>query len=211
MHTGSECATKNSRVVADVAMVTMSLSGDAEAQRQLASRLLDTVHRVVTSAMPGEASDEIVTRVQEVFVALLERDAEDLREWDPDDGPTLEDAVAQLAERRIAAILAARASDGVEIPSNSATEWTPLTGAERRAVLAKILARLDQGETLAEDGSEIEVRDFEAKGVLHTTPDLPLPLPRPQVHDPWRPSGMHVVVTIGVAIAIAVAVAVSMG
>jgi hypothetical protein len=186
-------------VSADVALVTLSLAGDAEAQRQLAIRLLDVVHRVVASH--GVEAETIPTRVQEVFVALLERDAEALRAWDPDEGPTLEECVDELARRRIEIILG-------EAPGERPGEVQPLTADARESVLAKILARLDHGETLAEDGADFLAGELEAAVDLPTTTDLESPLPDPDDRARlWRFSAVQVAVTVAVAIAVASAVA----
>jgi hypothetical protein len=195
-----------------VALVTLSLSGDAEAQRQLAIRVLDVVHREVASASVTEPREEVGKRVQEVFVALLERDAEELRAWDPDEGTTLEQCVARLSRRRVGVMLAGRSTVKPESEDERRAE-SPLEGEERDAVLAKIVARLDQGETLTEDLKNLRVGDLEAPVELATSPDLPVP-PPPAPEDRgavWRPTILHVVGTIVLAIAVASAIAIWAG
>jgi hypothetical protein len=187
-------------------MVTLSLSGDAEAQRQLAERVLDVVHRVVWSQMAAAvARDEetrasVGTRAQEVFVALLERDAEELRSWDPDEGTTLEQCIETLSRRRIALILTDRPVE------KDAKGWEPPRGPERVAMLAKIVARLDQGETLAEDPSDLHPRERHAPLELPTQREIRVP-PSDDRSAAWRPTPLHIIATIVVAIAVASAIA----
>jgi hypothetical protein len=189
-------------------MVTLSLAGDAEAQRQLAIRLLDAVHRVVAARVGAKQPETIQTRVQEVFVALLERDAEELRRWDPEDGPTLEECATLLARRRIR-ILLGEPQDADE-DSAGDVPWTPLSGAEREAVLAKIVARLDHGETLAEAAHEIRERDLDEPADLPTKPGVERPQAAPE-GAPLRFTVLQIGITVAIAIAIASAVAVWAG
>jgi hypothetical protein len=192
-------------------MVTLSLSGDAEAQRQFAVRVLDVVHRVVWSRMGAavgrgeETRATVETRVQEVFVALLERDAEALRSWDPDEGTTLDKCVEGLSRRRITLILAGRPVD-----HQSPTAWEAPRGPERDAIIARIVARLDQGETLAEDPSDLHTREPDAPLELPTQRELRVP-PSEERSTAWRPTPLHIIATILVAIAVASAIAVWAG
>ncbi len=187
--------------------MTLALAGDAGAQRQLAARLLDVVHRVVVEAIGNADANAVATRVQEVFVALLERDAEALRRWDPEDGTTLDACIVPLAKRRIAKLVS-RGPRAPSVASAASSEWTPLQGEAREAVLAKIVARLDQGETLAEHGDDdLRARELDAPREAPTQPDLPFPV-RDERNAGWQPTTVHLVTTIVLAIAIASTIAI---
>jgi RNA polymerase sigma-70 factor (ECF subfamily) len=96
----------------DVTLVQLALTGDRGAQRALASRLFDAIHREVLLATRRHATargrdprQDALDLVQEVLVALLERNGQELRRWDPSRGRNLESFVRLVARRRVARVL----------------------------------------------------------------------------------------------------------
>jgi RNA polymerase sigma factor (sigma-70 family) len=96
---------------ADWTLCQQALSGDRGAIRRLSARLLDAVHREVAQcllrwapAARRDARQEVADLVQEVLVALYERDSQELRRWDPKRGRSLDSFVRLLARRRVARI-----------------------------------------------------------------------------------------------------------
>lgn len=100
---------------ADRRLIDDALSGGTAAIRELSSRLLDAVHREVAHCMlrwaPAAHRDprqDVADLVQEVLVALFERDSQELRRWDPARGRSLDSFVRLVARRRVARILGQR-------------------------------------------------------------------------------------------------------
>lgn len=99
----------------DARLVSDALGGDRAAQRQLADRLLDTIQREVVFVLRRRASpvgrdprQEARDLVHDVLVALFERDAQELRRWDPERGRSLDSFVCLVARRRVARVLGQR-------------------------------------------------------------------------------------------------------
>jgi RNA polymerase sigma factor (sigma-70 family) len=98
--------------------IARALEGDATARRALASKLIDAVHREVAHCLLRRAAivkrdprQETADLVQEVLVALFERDGQELRRWDPERGRSLDSFVRLIARRRVARILERRRSN----------------------------------------------------------------------------------------------------
>lgn len=99
----------------DLALVERALTGDRIAQRRLAARLLDAIHREVAFVMARHANplardprQDVLDLVQDVLVVLFAQDGRELRRWDPDRGRTLESFVRLIARRRVARVLGQR-------------------------------------------------------------------------------------------------------
>lgn len=114
----------------DVALVEHALRQDRDAQRRLAARLLDSIHREVAIVMARHAAShcrdgrqDVLDLVQEVLVMLLERDAQELRRWDPQRGRSLDSFVRLVARRRVARVLGQhRGNPWALAPSDAADE-----------------------------------------------------------------------------------------
>jgi len=98
--------------VDDVTLLRMALAPDRGAQRELAARLIDPIHREVSMAMRRHAAacgrdarQDAFDVVQDVLVTLLERDARELRRWDAERGRSLESFVRLIARRKVARVL----------------------------------------------------------------------------------------------------------
>lgn len=99
----------------DLALVERALTGDRTAQRRLAARLLDAIHREVACVLTRHANplardprQEVLDLVQDVLVVLFAHDGRELRRWDPERGRTLESFVRLVARRRVARVLGQR-------------------------------------------------------------------------------------------------------
>jgi DNA-directed RNA polymerase specialized sigma24 family protein len=99
------------------------------------------------------AGHEVEDLVQEIWVALLDRDARKLRSWDPGRCVPLERFVAVIADRELASLRsrsrARRRSapliDLEAMPVHAAVDtWTPETAAVTAALLAGWRARIGQ-------------------------------------------------------------------
>jgi RNA polymerase sigma factor (sigma-70 family) len=101
--------------VTDEELVARALAGERGARRQLAEQLLESIQREVAycllrAAAPSgrDPRQEVRDMVQDVLVALFERDARELRRWDPERGRNLDSFVRLVARRRVARILGQR-------------------------------------------------------------------------------------------------------
>ena len=99
----------------DAALVKRALAGDDTARRSLARRLLGAIQREVSFSLVRfaamdrrDARQEVLDLVQDVLVSLFERDAKELRRWDPERGRSLESFVRLVARRRVARTLSQR-------------------------------------------------------------------------------------------------------
>lgn len=97
----------------DTMLIREALTGERQAQRELAARLLDTVHQEVGhcllrwSSHPFRRSrQDVRDLVQDVLVSLFECNGRELRRWDPERGRSLSSFVRLIARRRVARILA---------------------------------------------------------------------------------------------------------
>lgn len=147
----------------DVALVRRALAPERGAQRELAARLLDPIHREVSLAMRRHAAargrdarQDVLDLVQDVLLTLLERDGQELRRWDPDRGRSLESFVRLVARRKVARVLG-------QLRGNP---WAlaPVDAAPDPADLAAVV-RIEQREALEAilDGlyASMETRDAE--------------------------------------------------
>ena len=96
----------------DAKLVAEALAGRPAARRELAGRLLGPIQREVVGVLRRAAAargrdprQEVQELTQDVLVALLERDGQELRRWDPLRGRSLESFVRLVARRRVARIL----------------------------------------------------------------------------------------------------------
>lgn len=98
------------------AVLDAALDGDPEAMRRLVTMLRPVVQAEVAWTLTQRAphgrgrdpQQEVQDLVQEVFVALLERDHRRLRSWDPERGRSLKSFVRLLARHRVVAVLRSR-------------------------------------------------------------------------------------------------------
>lgn len=97
---------------ADRGLVAAAFDGDATAIRTLCDRLIDTVHAEVARCMVRQAHaarrdprQDVADLVQEVLVALFDRNSQELRRWDPQRGRSLDSFVRLVARRRVARVL----------------------------------------------------------------------------------------------------------
>ena len=102
-------------VADDEQLVAVALGGDRDARRRLAARLIDAIHREVGYCLLRRAAvsrrdprQDVADLVQEVLVSLFERDAKELRRWEPERGQSLTSFVRLVARRRVARILGQR-------------------------------------------------------------------------------------------------------
>jgi RNA polymerase sigma-70 factor (ECF subfamily) len=140
----------------DVGLVRRALAPERSAQRELAARLLDPIHREVSLAVRRHAAargrdsrQEVLDLVQEVLVSLLERGGQELRRWDPARGRTLESFVRLVARRKVARVLGqVRGNPWSLAPVDAApdpADDAPLVRIEQREVLESILDGLYAG------------------------------------------------------------------
>ncbi|MEQ9495561.1 MAG: sigma-70 family RNA polymerase sigma factor [Deltaproteobacteria bacterium] len=98
------------------AIVVAALDGDTEAMRQLVSIVRPVIQAEVAWTLRDRApigrgrdpKQEVQDLVQDVFIALLEKDGHRLRAWDPQRGRTLASFVKLLARRRVTDALRSR-------------------------------------------------------------------------------------------------------
>lgn len=126
---------------------------------RLVRRLQGVVHvrvaRVVLRC-GGAASpsfhDDLEEMAQDVFVALFDRDALALRNWDPERGLSLENYVGLIAERRVLSILRHRRRTAIPLAEESFDEqwgdFHPVRETaprlEHRQLLRRLLRRLEE-------------------------------------------------------------------
>lgn len=127
---------------------------------RLVRRLQGVVHvrvaRVVLrcgGAASPRLHDDLEEMAQDVFVALFDRDALALRNWDPERGLSLENYVGLIAERRVLSILRHRRRTAIPLAEESFDEqWgdlhDPARGTaprlEHRQLLRRLLRRLEE-------------------------------------------------------------------
>jgi len=108
----------------DAKLVAAALADTPGARRRLAARLLDVVQREVAFSLRRHAAgtgrdpaQDVRDMVQEVLVMLFERDAKELRRWEPERGRSLDSFVRLLARRRVARVLGQlRGNPWAELP-----------------------------------------------------------------------------------------------
>lgn len=141
----------------DERLVLEALAGRPLARRQLAARLLGPIQHEVVAVLRRAAAargrdprQEAQELTQDVLVALLERDGQELRRWDPQRGRSLESFVRLVARRRVARILGQQrgnpwASDPVDPQTTDADEEGAadlLHHLEERSMLGRVLDHL---------------------------------------------------------------------
>ncbi len=140
----------------DVALVRRALAPERVAQRELAARLLDPIHREVAIAMRRHAAargrdgrQDVLDLVQDVLVSLFERDGQELRRWDPERGRSLESFVRLVARRKVARVLGqVRGNPWALAPVDAAPDQADdasLQQIEQREALESILDGLYAG------------------------------------------------------------------
>jgi len=120
----------------------------------------------------GHAGDEVDDVVQEIWLALLDRDARRLRSWDRGRGVSLEHYIARIADRQLLSRAAhgrarLRSAPLVELdamPEDAAVDrWTPEAAAGTAALLTRW--RADVGRQLPGRGPaifELMIRELDA-------------------------------------------------
>jgi RNA polymerase sigma-70 factor (ECF subfamily) len=142
----------------DRELVGRCVAGDRSARRELAARLLDAIQREVAIVLRRRASEQhrdarqdVLDLVQDVLVCLFERDAQELRRWDPARGRSLGSFVRLVARRRIARVLGQRrgnpwldvTTDGDTDPTDDTVEQRLEQRADLDAVLDLLYASMD--------------------------------------------------------------------
>ena len=107
----------------DEQLVAFALGGDRDARRRLAARLIDPIHREVGLCLLRRAAvarrdprQDVADLVQDVLVSLFDRDAQELRRWEPERGRSLASFVRLVARRRVARILGQRRGNPWFVP-----------------------------------------------------------------------------------------------
>lgn len=141
----------------DERLVQAALGGAANARRELAGRLLDTIQREVSFVLRRRAlarhrdpRQEVRDLVQDVLISLFERDGHELRRWDPQRGRSLDSFVRLVARRKVARILgqhkgnpwADEPTDPHTIEDESEGDGELLLLLEQRAELGAVLDAL---------------------------------------------------------------------
>lgn len=149
----------------DEDLVARSLAGDRAARRQLAERLLDSIQREVAfclmrAAVPSgrDPRQDVHDMVQEVLVALFERDARELRRWDPARGRNLDSFVRLVARRRVARILGQRVGNPW---ADAPTDPDDLDDCDERELVARLEERQALDRVLVALAGRMSARDHE--------------------------------------------------
>lgn len=100
---------------ADLELTQRALAGNAGARRELAAKLVDGIQREVAFCLLRAARSsrrdprqEVRDLVQDVLLALFDKDGQELRRWDPSRGRSLDSFVRLVARRRVARTLGQR-------------------------------------------------------------------------------------------------------
>lgn len=127
---------------------------------ELVARLRPVIHaEVARTLLPSAASSKRDMRqdccdlVQDVFVALLARDAAVLRSWDPSRGAKLETFVRTVAHRYVLGVLRTQSRNPYAIEPIEQDRLDAIEAAE-----TAIDARLDARELLQELDAELDER-----------------------------------------------------
>lgn len=131
-------------------LVTQALDGQSSARRELADRLLDSIHREVAICLlrwgipRDQLDDRLRDLVQDVLVMLFENDGRELRRWDPERGRSLDSFVRLVARRWVARKLGRKKInlDTAGLDEGTVGLSLPASGAESRTELQWILQRL---------------------------------------------------------------------
>lgn len=125
--------------------IRRALAGDRGSMAKLVADLRPVIHaEVARTLLPSAASSKRDARqdcsdlVQDVFVALLARDATVLRSWDPQRGAKLETFVRTVARRYVLGVLRTRSRNPYAIEPIEVEQLDAIEAAE-----AAIDARLD--------------------------------------------------------------------
>ncbi|NVB42778.1 sigma-70 family RNA polymerase sigma factor [Pseudenhygromyxa sp. WMMC2535] len=159
----------------DTELVEAALGDGPGARRRLAERLLDVIHREVVFVLrrhaasvgrdPGQEAGDMV---QEVLVSLFERDARELRRWDPQRGRSLDSFVRLVARRRVARILGQqRGNPWAELPRDPQTiDDDPAAMHEAEGLARQLEQRDELGAVLDALYARMNERDAELFDLL---------------------------------------------
>jgi RNA polymerase sigma factor (sigma-70 family) len=149
----------------DEALVRRALEGDRTTQRKLAERLLGSIQREVAITLARAAGahgrdsrQEVRDLVQEVLLALLERDAKELRRWDPARGRSLDSFVRLVARRRVARILGQRVGNPW---AHAPTDPQDLDDADDQPLTRRLETRHELDGVLVALSAKMSARDQE--------------------------------------------------
>lgn len=161
----------------DEDLVARSLAGDRAARRQLAESLLDSIQREVAFCLMRAAAptgrdprQEVRDMVQEVLVALFERDARELRRWDPARGRNLDSFVRLVARRRVARILGQRTGNPW---ADAPTDPDDLDDCDERQLVAHLEERHALDRLLVALAGRMNARDHELFDALFVHEEEP--------------------------------------
>lgn len=154
----------------DAALVKRALAGDGTARRNLSRRLLGAIQREVSFCLVRFAAvdrrdprQDVLDLVQDVLVSLFERDAKELRRWDPERGRNLESFVRLVARRRVARTLSQRQGNPW---ADAPTDPADLDDADSTALSVRLEDRQHLDQLLAAMYSRMSARDHELFDLL---------------------------------------------
>ncbi|PRP91716.1 hypothetical protein ENSA5_52960 [Enhygromyxa salina] len=159
----------------DTKLVAAALGNESGARRRLADRLLDAVQREVAFVLRRHAAaagrdpgQELRDMVQEVLVALFERDAKELRRWDPQRGRSLDSFVRLVARRRVARILGQRRGNPwADVPMDPRSiEDDPAADDRAQGLARQLEQRNELGALLDALYAKMSARDVELFDLL---------------------------------------------
>ena len=156
----------------DSRLVAAALAGDPQASQTLAARLLATIEREVGHLLRrravgrGDAREELRDLVQEVLLSLFERDARELRRWDPARGRSLDSFVRLVARRRAARLLARRGGSSAVATLLAAEGEAAEIEADDQLLADRLEGRSELGVVLDGLYAEMGPRDFELFDLL---------------------------------------------
>lgn len=154
----------------DAALVKRALTGDGMARRNLSRRLLGAIQREVSFCLVRFAGvdrrdprQDVLDLVQDVLVSLFERDAKELRRWDPERGRSLESFVRLVARRRVARTLSQRQGNPW---ADAPTDPADLDDADSSALSVRLENRQHLDQLLGAMHSRMSARDHELFDLL---------------------------------------------
>ena len=154
----------------DAALVKRALAGDDTARRSLSRRLLGAIQREVSFCLVRFAAvdrrdprQDVLDLVQDVLVSLFERDAKELRRWDPERGRSLESFVRLVARRRVARTLSQRQGNPW---ADAPTDPADLDEADTRALTKRLETRQHLDQLLGALHARMNARDHELFDLL---------------------------------------------
>ncbi len=149
----------------DQELTRQALSGDPNARRKLAAKLLEGIRREVTQcliraarAARRDARQEVRDLVQDVLVCLFENDCRELRRWDPQRGRALDSFVRLVTRRRVARTLGQlRGNPWADTP----TEHDDLERTDDATLVQRLEDRAQLDQVLAALHERMSARDHE--------------------------------------------------